>query len=82
MTDHVQETIGYRFFNCEPLRIALKAAHRSEDDETSDDGNRGLAKIGASIIEMVETHDIVMTKGKSKSKSTIRSSSCGTNEIR
>lgn len=82
MADHVQETIGYRFFNCEPLRVALKAAHRSEEDQTSDDGNRGLAKIGTSVIEMVETHDIVMTKGRTKSKSTIWSFSCGANEIR
>lgn len=73
MVDHVQETIGYRFFDCGLLRVALKTAHRSEEDETSDDGNRGLAKIGASIIEMVETHDIVMTKGKTKSNLVVTS---------
>ncbi|KAJ4344353.1 uncharacterized protein N0V89_012093 [Didymosphaeria variabile] len=66
MVDYVQEAIGYRFSDCEPLRVALKAAHRSEEAEKSDDGNRGLAKIGTSVIDMVETHDIVMTKGKTK----------------
>jgi hypothetical protein len=33
--DHVQETIRYTFFDSQLLCIALKAAHRSDEDERS-----------------------------------------------
>jgi hypothetical protein len=67
MVDHVQETIRYTFFDSQLLCIALKAAHRSDEDERSNDGNRGLAKIGMCIIDMVETHNIVIAENRTKS---------------
>jgi hypothetical protein len=67
MVDRVQETIRYSFFNSQLLCIALKVAHRSDEDETPNDGNRGLAKIGMWMIDMVETHNTFIVENRTKS---------------
>ncbi|OAF98582.1 uncharacterized protein CC84DRAFT_1106065 [Paraphaeosphaeria sporulosa] len=63
----VQAQIGYQFALPDRLRVALTAAHRSDIDGTSDDGNRGLAKLGMCAVDMIETYrTIVMKNGTSK----------------
>jgi hypothetical protein len=68
--EYVQEKINYRFADCELLRSALKSAHASDKEGTSDDGNRGLAKIGVCVMDMVETHNAVVVESKTESKFT------------
>ncbi|KAF2449014.1 hypothetical protein P171DRAFT_428965 [Karstenula rhodostoma CBS 690.94] len=65
--EQVQAQIGYQFAGPDRLRLALTAAHRSGIDGTSDDGNRGLAKLGMCAVEMTETYwTIIVEKGTSK----------------
>jgi hypothetical protein len=60
--EYLQAKINYWFVDCELLRSALKLAHRSDEEGTSDDGNRGLAKIGICAMEMVEIHNAVVVE--------------------
>lgn len=68
--EYVQEKINYRFADSNLLCSALKSAHRSDEERISDDGNRGLAKIGRCAMEMVETHNAVVVESKTESKLT------------
>lgn len=62
----VQAQIGYQLALPDRLRLALTAAHRSDVDGTSDDGNRGLAKLGICAVDMIETYrTITMENGTS-----------------
>lgn len=63
--EYIQATIGYEFTNVGLLSLALQAAHRDEGEEgASDDGNRGLAKMGLCVMDFMETHNtIVKDKG-------------------
>lgn len=63
--EYIQATIGYEFTNVGLLSLALQAAHRDGGEEgASDDGNRGLAKIGLCVMDFMETHNtIVKDKG-------------------
>ncbi|KAH9882695.1 hypothetical protein J1614_000060 [Plenodomus biglobosus] len=68
MAEYVQESIRYRFNDVGLLYTALRAPHRSNKDGTTDDGNRRFVRLGISIIDMVETHEIVKTDGRTKSE--------------
>jgi hypothetical protein len=68
--EYVQAKINYQFADRKLLCSALKSAHRSDEERISDDGNRGLAKIGVCAMEMVETHNAVVAESKTESKLT------------
>lgn len=67
MSEFVQATIKYWFTNDQLLEFALKAAHRNKEDGVSDDGNRGLARIGVCAIDMVETHNAIVVENRTSS---------------
>lgn len=50
----VQHQLNYHFKNISRLVPCFKAAHRSDIDNTADDGNRGLAKTGVRLMGLVE----------------------------
>lgn len=75
----VETRIKYQFADRELLNSALKAAHRDKEDGTSDDGNRGLARIGLLGLEMAETHNAVIIENMTLSKLTQFGSSITTN---
>ncbi|KAM0714494.1 hypothetical protein Q7P37_003022 [Cladosporium fusiforme] len=50
----VQRQLHYHFRDISHLVLCFKAAHRSDFDDIADDGNRTLAKTGATIMELVE----------------------------
>lgn len=64
----VQAQIGYQFSRPDRLRLALRAAHRSDIDGTSDDGNRGLAKLGMCAVEMTETYRSIIIEKRTSSR--------------
>jgi hypothetical protein len=66
--EYVQDRIKYKFADTKHLELALRAAHRSDLDGTTDDGNRGLSKMGLSVMEMVETHNTVFVEKGTKSR--------------
>jgi hypothetical protein len=66
-SEYIQARIDYRFADIELLCLALKAAHRSEEEGTSDDGNRGLAKIGLCAVDMTETYRAIVVQNGTKS---------------
>lgn len=68
-SEYVQTKINYGFADIELLHSALKAADRSDEDGSSSDGNRGLARIGLSVMDMVETHNIIIVENGTKSRS-------------
>ncbi len=65
--DYIQDKFNYKFANTKHLDLALRAAHRSELDGTTDDGNRGLSQMGSSVMEMVETYNMVFVEKGTKS---------------
>jgi hypothetical protein len=68
MATDIQETIGYKFVKIELLHLALKSAHKSEEDGTADDGNRGLAELGLRTVDMVEIHHAIVAENGTKGK--------------
>jgi hypothetical protein len=62
MSTLVQTVLKYSFENSRLLEDALKSAHRSDQDGTSYDGNRGLAHYGILAIQIAETHDRIVEK--------------------
>ena len=70
--EYIQKRIGYQFANTDSLCLALKAAHRSDLDGKSDDGNRGLSLIGTCAAELTEAyHTIIVEKGTSSAFSSL-----------
>jgi hypothetical protein len=67
-SEHIQAMINYEFANIDLLRLALRAAHRSDEEGISDDGNRLLAKVGLHAIEMVETHSAIVEGNGTRSR--------------
>lgn len=64
MSEHLQTKINYAFVDEQLLRLALRSAHRDKDDKEKDDGNRGLAHYGILAVQMAETHNAIMERGK------------------
>jgi hypothetical protein len=52
-SEFIESTLNYRFADLSLLSLALKSPHRSDIDKVSDDGNRGLAKIGLYAVDVV-----------------------------
>lgn len=50
----VQYQLNYEFRDISRLVPCFKAAHRSDLDGIAEDGNRGLARVGVKIIDLVE----------------------------
>jgi hypothetical protein len=67
-SEYIQAKFHYEFADIELLCLALKAAHRSDEEGTSDDGNRGLARIGICAVDMVETHNAIIVENGTKSR--------------
>ena len=67
--EHLQAKIGYEFVDIGLLDSALRAAHRRDNQTPSFDGNRGLASLGACVIEMVHTLYTVVVENGTQSKS-------------
>ncbi|KAL5400685.1 hypothetical protein PMIN03_012167, partial [Paraphaeosphaeria minitans] len=68
----VQAQIGYQFALPDRLRVALTAAHRSDIEGTSDDGNRGLAKLGMCAVDMVETYRTIIMENRTSKDANIQ----------
>ncbi|KAL5375445.1 hypothetical protein PMIN06_012247 [Paraphaeosphaeria minitans] len=68
----VQAQIGYQFALPDRLRVALTAAHRSDIDGTSDDGNRGLAKLGMCAVDMIETYRTIVMENRTSKDANIQ----------
>ncbi|KAH7119870.1 hypothetical protein B0J11DRAFT_440000 [Dendryphion nanum] len=64
--EHVQTVFQYQFADSELLSRALRAAHRSDEDDTGDDGNRGLAELGECAINIAQTEYAVTIQNKTK----------------
>ena len=64
----VQHQLRYHFKDVNRLVPCFKAAHRDAHDEGSDDGNRALAQLGVTIMEMIEKRcsSIVRTEPRCK----------------
>lgn len=71
LMEFVQTRIDYYFADIQLLKSALKAAHRDKEDENTDDGNRGLARIGILAVEMAETYNAIVIENLTISKSSI-----------
>jgi hypothetical protein len=67
--EFVQTRIDYHFADIQLLESALKAAHRDRENENTDDGNRGLARIGILAVEMAETYNAIVVENLTISKS-------------
>jgi hypothetical protein len=61
-SEYIQARIDYRFANIGLLYLAFKAAYRSEEEGTSNDGNRGLAKIRLCAVDMRETYRAIVVQ--------------------
>lgn len=66
--EYIQAKLGYRFAKPESLNVAVKAAHSSDIDGTSDDGNRGLAVFGTRAFEMTEAYHMIIVEERTKSR--------------
>jgi hypothetical protein len=62
MSTLVQTALDYEFENRQLLEFAFRSAHRSDQDGTSYDGNRGLAYYGTLAMQIAETHDSIVEK--------------------
>jgi hypothetical protein len=71
LMEFVQTRIDYHFADTQLLESALKAAHRDRENENTDDGNRGLARIGLLAIEMAETYNAIVVENLTISKSSM-----------
>lgn len=69
--EFVQTRIDYHFADIQLLESALKAAHRDRENENTDDGNRGLARIGILAVEMAETYNAIVVDNLTISKSSM-----------
>lgn len=68
-SESVQAKIDFQFVDVELLHSALQAAHRGDEDTVSHDGNRGLARVGLCVMDMVETHNTIIVENGTKSRS-------------
>jgi hypothetical protein len=71
LMEFVQTRINYHFADIQLLESALKAAHRDREVEKTDDGNRGLARIGLLAVEMAETYNAIVVENLTISKSSM-----------
>jgi dsRNA-specific ribonuclease len=71
LMEFVQTRIDYHFADIQLLESALKAAHRDRENENTDDGNRGLARIGLLAIEMAETYNAIVVENLTISMSSM-----------
>jgi hypothetical protein len=71
MSALVETVLRYNFDNSELLEDALRSAHRSEEDGTQYDGNRGLAHYGTLAIQIAETHESIVEKKTTLRKLTV-----------
>jgi hypothetical protein len=64
----VQRQLDYHFSDVSRLVPCFKAAHRDAFDEVAEDGNRALAQLGVTIMEMIEKRcsSIVRTEPRCK----------------
>jgi hypothetical protein len=64
----VQRQLGYYFRDVSRLAPCFKAAHRDAYVEVAEDGNRALAQLGVTIMEMIEKRcsSIVRTEPRCK----------------
>ncbi|KAF2007623.1 hypothetical protein P154DRAFT_614925 [Amniculicola lignicola CBS 123094] len=71
-SEYVQAKINYKFADVELLHSALRTAHRSDEEGTSDDGNRGLARLGLCAVDMMETLNAMVVENGTKRGEDIR----------
>ncbi|KAJ8113218.1 hypothetical protein OPT61_g4597 [Boeremia exigua] len=60
----VRTRLQYHFIDEQLLHLALRSAHREQDNNVLDDGNRGLAHYGNLAIQMAMTHEAIIDQGK------------------
>lgn len=64
----VQRQLDYHFEDVSRLIPCFKAAHRDDFDGVAEDGNRGLAQLGVTIIEMIEKRYSSMVRTEPRCK--------------
>lgn len=64
----VQRQLHYHFRDVSHLELCFKAAHRSDFDDIAEDGNRTLAKTGATIMDLVEKRCFSLGGTKSRGR--------------
>ena len=64
----VQRQLGYQFEDASRLVPCFRAAHRDACNGLADDGNRSLAQLGVTIMDMIEKRSSSMVRTESRCK--------------
>lgn len=64
----MQQQLNYQFRDTSRLLLCFKAAHRSDRDGVADDGNRGLARTGVKVIDLVDKRCLPVVATESRGR--------------